>query len=179
MRELELITAIRQGEQSGLDELLGRYGPMLRYIVGPILADPREREECLADISLQAWKKIDSYDPERGSFAAWLSALARNTALNRRRGLLRRVGEEELDAQLRDPAPTPEEALLQKERAQQLQNAIARLSEGDRALFYRKYYYLQSTAQMAAELGLTQRGVEGRLHRLRKRLRKELGGEGL
>ena len=47
----------------------------------------------------------------------------------------------------------------------------------DRNLFYRKYYYLQSTAQMAAELGLTERGVEGRLHRLRKRLRKELGGE--
>ena len=31
--------------------------------------------------------------------------------------------------------------------------------------------------RMAAELGLTLRGVEGRLHRLRRRLRKELGGE--
>ena len=35
---------------------------------------------------------------------------------------------------------------------------------------------VQPAAQMAAELGLTVRGVEGRLHRLRKRLKRELGG---
>ena len=51
------------------------------------------------------------------------------------------------------------------------------MSEIDCSLFYRKYYYLQSAAQMAAELGLTERGVEGRLRRIRLRLRKELRGE--
>ena len=53
------------------------------------------------------------------------------------------------------------------------------LSASDRVLFYRKYYYLQSTAQIAAELGLTERAVEGRLYRLRRRLRKALGGDAL
>lgn len=48
----------------------------------------------------------------------------------------------------------------------------------DRALLYRKYYYLQSTAQIAAELGMTARAVEGRLYRLKKQLRRMLGGEG-
>ena len=51
------------------------------------------------------------------------------------------------------------------------------LGRTDRELFHRKYFYLQSTEQMAAELGLTRRGVEGRLRRLRLKLRKELGGE--
>ena len=51
------------------------------------------------------------------------------------------------------------------------------LSPWDRNLFLRKYYYYQSTAQMAAELGLTVRGVEGRLYRIRKHLQKELGGD--
>ena len=177
MDDRELTAALNQGDQAGLDELLKRHGPLLRYIVSPILTDPREREECLSDISLLIWSKIGSYDPERGSLAAWLSALARNTALNRRRGLSRRGKVEELEESLRDPAPTPEEALLEKERTDQLQRAIDHLNPEDRTLFYRKYYYLQSTAQMAAELGLTKRGVEGRLHRLRKRLRKELGGD--
>ncbi|MFR0796033.1 MAG: sigma factor-like helix-turn-helix DNA-binding protein [Oscillospiraceae bacterium] len=45
-------------------------------------------------------------------------------------------------------------------------------------MFYRKYYYLQSTAQIAAELGMTERAVEGRLYRLKKRLRTMLGGDG-
>ena len=51
------------------------------------------------------------------------------------------------------------------------------MSAGDRALFYRKYYYLRSTQQMAAELGTTARAVEGRLYRIRKKLQKQMGGE--
>ena len=38
-------------------------------------------------------------------------------------------------------------------------------------------YYLQSTAQIASELGMTERAVEGKLYRLKKKLRKMLGGE--
>ena len=71
----------------------------------------------------------------------------------------------------------PEEALLLKERREALMRAISRLGIVDRNLFYRKYYYMQSTAQIAAETGATERAVEGRLHRLRKKLRRELGGE--
>ena len=53
---------------------------------------------------------------------------------------------------------------------------MAALPAGDRLLVYRKYYYLQSPAQIAAELGLSPRAVEGRLYRLKKRLAKALGG---
>ena len=76
-----------------------------------------------------------------------------------------------------DPAPGPEEQLLQKERIQALERALNALSARDRNLVYRKYYYLQSTARMAAELGLTERAVEGRLYRIRRKLQKQLGGE--
>ena len=43
-------------------------------------------------------------------------------------------------------------------------------------IIYRKYYYLQSTAQIASELGMTERAVEGRLYRLKQKLRKKLEG---
>lgn len=75
------------------------------------------------------------------------------------------------------PEPGPEELLLQKERQEALLRALERLPGRDRLLFYRKYYYQQSTAQIAAELSLTERAVEGRLYRLKKTLRKNLGGE--
>lgn len=177
MEDQELVALLNAREARGLDELLRRHGPMLRYIIHPILTDSREQEECLADVTLQVWEKIGGYDVERGSFLAWLSALTRNTALNRRRDSLRNCrSPERLDQEMADPAPGLEEALLEKERARRLQEAVNRLGTIERSLFYRKYYYLQSTAQMAAELGLTERAVEGRLRRLRLRLRKELGG---
>ena len=69
------------------------------------------------------------------------------------------------------------EALLQKDRREQLQTAIRSLGREEQQLFFRKYYYCQSTAQIAAELGITERAAEGRLYRLRQRLRKLLGGD--
>ena len=98
------------------------------------------------------WERIGQFDGERGSWAAWLTAPSQE--------------------------PGPEETVLQRERRAVLQRALEELPAGSRALLYRKYYYRQSTAQVAAELGLTERAVEGKLYRLKKRLRKSLGGEG-
>lgn len=60
---------------------------------------------------------------------------------------------------------------------QRLQQAIRKLPHQEQVLFYRKYYYLQSTRQIAAEMGTSERAVEGKLYRLRKKLQKALGGE--
>lgn len=178
MDDQELTALLKEREQKGMDELLRRHSPLLRYIIQPILEDPREREECLSDVTMLVWNRIANYNPEKGTFVGWLSTLTRNTALNRRRDGQRGCRRpEELDQRTPDPAPGPEEALLQKERVQHLQGAIDRLGTAERSLFYRKYYYMQSTAQIAAELGMSERAVEGRLRRLRLRLRKELEGE--
>ena len=95
-------------------------------------------------------------------------------ALNRARRLRR---EEPLDETMPHGDGSAEEALLQKDRREQLLTAIRSLGREEQQLFFRKYYYCQSTAQMAAELGLTERGVEGRLYRLRQKLRELLGGD--
>ena len=104
----------------------------MRYIIAPIVPDAQDREECLSDAALRVWEKFGTYDPARGSWTAWLTALER---------------------------------------------ALTALPQRDRLLFYRKYYYRQSTAQIAAELGTTERAVEGRLYRIKKALRKALGGD--
>ena len=127
---------------------------------------------------MRVWERIDRYDPERGSWTAWLTAIARNAALNRARKMRAESVTCELDSDTPSREPTPEEALLLAEQKIALQKAIAALKPGEKNLFYRKYYYLQPNAQIAAELATTERAVEGRLHRLRKKLRRELGGEG-
>ena len=161
-----------------IEALLERHGPMMAYVVRGILSDPHEQEECLAQGRARVWERWESYDRERSSPATWLTALCRNAAYDRLRAQARqreRTGA--LDETLADPAPGPEEVLLQKERLETLSRLLSAMSAGDRALFYRKYYYLQSTQQMAAELGTTARAVEGRLYRIRKKLQKQMGGE--
>lgn len=175
MKEAEIIRLIRTRDESGVKELLLRYSPMLRYIVSPILPVGQDIEECVSEIALRVWDRIDSFDPERGSWKAWLTAIARNAALSRARKS--RGDSQELTEDIPSPAPTPEQALLQRERRQALMDALKGMPRRDVEIFYRKYYYMQPTAQIASELGMTERSVEGRLYRLKKRLREELGGE--
>ena len=178
MRERELIELLRGRDERGAEELLRHYGPLMRYIIAPILSDPQDREECLSEAVLRVWEKIALYDPDRGSWTGWLTALTRNAALNRARSARREGSREELTESIPSPELTPEEQVLQQERRDALARALEELSSRDRLLFYRKYYYLQSTAQIASELGMTPRAVEGRLYRLKKRLRGRLGGDG-
>ena len=152
MHEQDMIALLQQHDERGMDALLLHCGPLMRYIIAPIVPNALDREECLSEASLRVWNKIAQFDAARGSWSAWLTAVT--------------------------PEASPEEALLQAERRAALHDALARLGQNDRALFYRKYYYLQSTAQIAAELGMTERAVEGRLYRLKKRLRTMLGGDG-
>lgn len=178
VQEQEMIAQLLQKDERGMEALLLHYGPLMRYIIAPILPDPQDREECLSEVSMRVWSRVAQFDPARGSWTVWLTAVTRNTALNFQRSAARHGDTQTLPENAPSPEASPEEALLQAERRAAVHNALGRLSPGDRALFYRKYYYLQSTAQIASELGMTVRAVEGRLYRLKKQLRRMLGGEG-
>ena len=177
MTEHQIIAWLRQGDPQGMDALLAQYGPLMRYVISPILSNPQDREDCLSEAAMKVWEKIGTFDPQRGAWKSWLTALTRNTALNHARRSRRADREMVLTPDLPSPAPTPEEALLRREGQEAVRAALQNLPAKDRALLYRKYYYRQSTAQIAAELGLTVRGVEGKLYRLKRRLRHQLGGD--
>ena len=176
MNEQEIIQLIRNRDEKGMEELLRHYGPLMRYIIAPILQNPEDREECLSDVAMRVWNGIAQFDPARGKWNAWLTAIARNTALNRAR---KNAGEtaQEIPPETPSQEISPEESLLKKERSMALVRALLQLSSNEKTLFYRKYYYMQSTEQIASEMGLSLRAVEGKLYRIKKKLRKMLGGE--
>ena len=177
MGEQEIIESLLQRDEKGMDALLLHYGPLMKYIIAPIVQNPQDREDCLSEAAMRVWEKIGQFHFDRGSWSAWLTAVTRNAALNYVRKNSRQGAAEEIPENMVSPEPTPEELVLQKERQDAVENALCNLSSKDRLLFYRKYYYCQSTAQIASELGMTERAVEGKLYRLKRRLRRMLGGE--
>ena len=86
MDDRQTMERIAGGDEAALQALLRRFGPLIRYILRPILTDERDREECFADISLRIWQNAAGFDSEKGSLNSWLTALSRNAALNRARG---------------------------------------------------------------------------------------------
>lgn len=177
MGEREIIEMLLLRKEEGMEALLKHYGPLMKYIIAPILQNPQDREDCLSEVTLRVWDKIGQFDGQRGSWNAWLTAVTRNTALNHQRRILSRYSVGEIPEDTPSPQPTPEEEILRRERQAAVRNALEQLSPAERMLFYRKYYYRQSTAQIASELSMTGRAVEGKLYRLKKKLRRMLGGE--
>jgi RNA polymerase sigma-70 factor (ECF subfamily) len=175
MNTAELINDLLSRSDGSLEQLKLHYGPLIRYVITPILSDERDREEVFSDILVRVWDRVGQYDPKSGSWTNWLSAIARNAAIDR----VRRYPpvSSELTEAIPAPRSDPEQELLRKERQRELYAAISALERGEQALFYRKYYYRQSTAQIAAECGTTERAIEGRLYRIKRKLRKELGGD--
>ncbi len=174
----EIMELIACGDERGMAELKKHYGALLCYVAAPILGDDAAVSDCVSDVYLRVLEKAAQFDPERGSLSAYLTAITRNTALN-----LARRGRNAALHELHEDTPdsrqlTPEERLLLAERRNALDQALHTLSCSDRVLFYRKYYYMQPMNQIAAELGMTERAAEGRLYRIRRRLRDFLGGEG-
>ena len=175
MNTAELINRLLDRADGSLDQLKLHYGPLIRYVITPILPDERDREEVFSDILIRVWDRIDQYDPRIGSWTSWLSTIARNAAIDRARR--NPPAGAELTETIPAPNSDPEQELLRKERQRELHAALNFLDITEKALFYRKYYYRQSTAQIAAECGTTQRSIEGRLYRIKRKLRKQLGGD--
>jgi len=177
MREARIPELLALHDEQGMEELLQHYGPLMRYVIKPILRDEHDIEDCLSETAMRIWENFDTYDENKGSFTAWVTAITRNTALN----MVRKKNRHPADGFGDDPEspePTPEEIILREEKQRELKRALDLLSQKERNLFYRKYYYLQSTEKIAAEMGMTIRSVEGRLYRIKKKLRKLMGGDG-
>lgn len=166
-----------QKDEKGIDELLKKYEPLMKYIISPILKNPQDKEDCICEVTMRVWEKAAYFDVRKGSLTAWLTAITRNTALNFTRSRAEHTSLEDVKETVASNEPTPEEAMMEKERQAQLQKAINALPNKEKTLFYRKYYYLQPISQIASEMGMTERAIEGKLYRLKKKLRKMLGGE--
>ncbi|SHK43868.1 RNA polymerase sigma-70 factor, ECF subfamily [Hathewaya proteolytica DSM 3090] len=165
----DIIRLIKDKDEDGLKILHQQYNALIFYIVRGILKKEEDVQECVNDVYMRIWTKFHLYDQGKSSLYTWLITIARNTALNHVKKL--NNNEDEIPENL-CTSPSPEDALLKKESAQRLMNFVSNLSNMEQQLFYRKYYYMQSISQIGAELGLTERSVEGKLYRLRKKLRK-------
>lgn len=177
MREEEIIRLIRERNQEGIKELLRCYGSLILYVVSPVLNDEQDREDCISEITMRIWEKIECYNEEKGSLKGWVTAVSRNAALNFTRKTKFGDSIEDVEDHVPSAEPTPEEIVIKNERCKALLEELEKLPAKDREIFYRKYYYLQSTEQIAGELSMTVRSVEGRLYRIRRKLRRQLGGE--
>lgn len=72
MQENTVERLLLEKNEQGMDALLLHYGPLMRYIISPILQNPQDREDCLSEVSMRVWERSGSLTARRAAFARGL-----------------------------------------------------------------------------------------------------------
>ncbi len=174
----ELIGRVRAGDHAAFEPLMRRYNQRLFRSARSIVQDDDEAEDVVQQTYLSALAKLDQFS-HGSSFATWLTRIAINEALARRRALRQR-GELVV---LRDQpgwwrgqtdGENPEIHTSKRELGQALERAIDALPEGLRVALVLREVEGLSVTETADCLLLSEEATRVRVHRARRLLQERL-----
>ena len=158
--DAELLRLVAGGSEAAFAALWARSGAAVYSVCRRILVDQDSAEDAAQEAFVRIWRNARQFDPRRGSAAAWMYTIARNTALNL--------------ARIRRPVPqeTPPETYQDADPADRfwLETSLARLSEGERTALELAYFEDLTHSQVAQRLDLPLGTVKARIRRALGRL---------
>lgn len=160
-----------------------KYGKRLRTLSHGIVQDLQTAEECENDTYAAAWNSIPPNEP-RAYLYAFLARIVRHISLNccRHRSRLKRSAHIcELSAEMEQCIPAPDESACRLDDVllkDAINGFLASLEPQKRNIFLRRYWYLDSIADISRRFGLTESNVKTTLFRSRSKLRAYLEQEG-
>jgi RNA polymerase sigma factor (sigma-70 family) len=179
--EAALVARAKRGELDAYEEIVRMHGTVAFRTAWLITGSAADAEEAAQDGFVKAQRALGRFR-EGAPFRPWLLTIVSNEARNklratgRRSALALRVAEERRPG---DAVPSPEAALLDSERRDELLAAVARLSDNDRRAIACRYFLELSEEETAAVLDCARGTVKSRLSRALERLRGELAEEAL
>ena len=175
MDDLAIVELYHRREEQAIAESDKKYGSMCRSIALRLLSLREDAEECVNDTWHTAWNAMPPDRPQ--VLGAFLGRITRNLSVSRwrqNRARKRYDGMEVLLSELEDCVPAPgtvEEDLDRQQLARSIGAWLDRLTEEDRWLFIRRYWYGDLVKDLAAETEEKANSCAQRLRRLRWELR--------
>ena len=160
-----------------------KYGSRLRGLAFRVLRDPSDAEECENETDLRAWNSIPPHEPRTYLFS-YLARIVRCGALDRVKERLREKRNAELVALTDElaaclPAAGDVESEIEAiELSRVISDFLRKNSAEKRVIFLRRYWYMDSTKEIAARFGFTEGKIKTTLWRMRNDLRQYLKNEG-
>ena len=172
--DLDLLSKIKNRDQDAIRTLHQRYVNLVYSIAYRVLDDPTAAEEATQDTFFKIWQNATSFNAERGPVIAWLSSIARNAALDRRRSEAHHKDLIDFDADFGDNerfSLIPDD-WGDRERAEALRQALMALPQEQSQLLQLGYFGGFSQSEIAAQLKIPLGTVKTRMRIGLQQLRK-------
>ena len=184
MEDNKIIELYWKRDQSAISETQQKYGKLCHYVAYNILQNDEDAKECENDTYVKAWDSIPPNSPD--ILSAFLSRITRNIAIDtyrRNRAKKRGNGEyeqvvEELNNCIlsKDDIESVADNLTIKTALNQF---LGSLPAKNRKIFMRRYWYMNSIKEIAADFSVSESNVKMTLLRMRNDLKAFLEKEGI
>jgi RNA polymerase sigma-70 factor (ECF subfamily) len=153
-----LMPRIAAGDRAALRQLYEATSAKLFGVCLRILSDREECEDVLQEVYVTVWRRADGYDAARAGVVTWLSTIARNRAIDRRRARGPLAYAEPVDdLQLVDQALGADALLEATDDRRRLQGCLDELDERTRGVirtaFFEGVTYEALAERLDAPLG--------------------------
>ncbi len=178
MDDEKIIGLFFERSESAIDELDRKYGSLCRSVSKNVLGSEEDAAEAVNDTYLAVWNQVPPEKPE--NLLAYVLRIAKNQSLKilryrsaQKRDSFYQVALDELEECL--PGNSSVEAEIDfKELSEAVDSFLETLSQENRVIFLRRYWFSDSLRDIAKLTGLTEKTVSVRLVRLRKKLKDYL-----
>jgi RNA polymerase sigma-70 factor (ECF subfamily) len=196
--DASLLRDMMAGSEEALAGLYDRHGNAVHAAALRASSDRWVAAEVVQETFLALWNRAELFDPSRGTLPAWLTAIARNRAIDRLRAAGRHDRAASFSSFVRTEAddhsvvewltatgeligvagaePAPEIALTNKETRASIEDALKRLDPAERRVIVLAYDGGLTQSEIAAKLGWPIGTVKTRTRRALRHLRDRLEG---
>ena len=176
--EKKLIDRILSGDQDAFSTLMQAYEDKVYNLCLRMCADREEAKDLAQEAFIKAWRGLKFYKQE-AAFSTWLYRLTSNVCIDflrqkKRKAAVSLAAPEDEQIDIPDPAPRPDELVLQKQRNEAVAEAMSQLEDEFRLVLALRVVQERSYEEIAEIMDLKPGTVKSRLARAREKLRKVL-----
>ena len=179
----QALVLIRDRRPDSIDKALALLQDTVFSFSMKVCGHPEDAEDTMQEVLIRSIPQLPNFENSR-ALAVWLYKVARNLCISNRRAVknsaARNISLEALMpdgrelAELLSTAPGPEAAVLNRDSADQLRQALDEVPPAYRMVLVLHDMEELSTGEVSQITGLHEGTVRVRLHRARLLLRKEL-----
>lgn len=174
----EIIDLFFERSEQAIRELDIKYGKICHNLSYNIVNSRRDAEECVNDAYLGAWNAIPPTRPE--PLLSYIVKIVRNVSLKiyyrkeaAKRNSTYTVAMQEIEACIADQK-TVEDEVEARELARIIESFLDTLTTKERIIFMRRYAYIDTYADIAKRMGISEKNVSVRLSLIRQKMKQYL-----
>ena len=164
----ELVELVREGRVALFELLIQRHADRLRRVVRSVLKDDAQIDDVLQETFMRAFAHLADFQGT-AKFASWLTRIAVNDAVMRKRRAVEQVDVSGMD--LSGGEAGPEDLAASRQLGALLEKAVEALPDNYKDVFMLRVVDGFSVAETAWVLGVSEEAVRTRAFRANEQLR--------